>query len=443
MKGASAQPTSCSASVPTQRRGVRFAACGSGAVAFTHWARLVIVALVAVVSLVWSRDAHAYAWMIQKGFAECGSCHVDPSGGELLTHMGRVQSETTMSTYWHEGEPRVSDQAKLAFFADEPDMLRLGGSFRYMGIYTMHPPEAVAAAEEAGDPLDPLNHFPMQADVYGALDLGKVQVAASFGVGRVTSNTSHFRAAQVTSADTVGDLALISRWHWLGIELSDDMLMRVGRMNLPFGIRTSEHVLMARVATNTDRESDQQHGVSFAQSTGPWRYELMFSLGNFQIAPDDYRERGYSGTFEYLVDQDLALGMSSSILTSGRSIVTGSQERTIRHGHGVTARWVPFHPTTLLVEADVIKRTGSTLGYTGFVTADVEAFQGLHLAATAEWMSEGKPEGGVAAKGAGQPRLGYWLTAHWLLYTHLDLRADLRIQDDANTAILAQLHLYL
>src|SRR5690606_19433962 len=117
------------------------------------------------------------------------------------------------------------------------------------------------------------------------------------------------------------------------IELGEDVLMRIGRINLPFGIRTSEHVLWAREATQTDREADQQHGVSFAQSTGPWRYELMFSLGNFQVSPDDYRERGYSGTFEYLVNPELALGMSSSILASGRDRVTDRQERTIRHGH--------------------------------------------------------------------------------------------------------------
>src|SRR5690606_10207306 len=238
----------------------------------------------------WSTNASAYAWMIQKGFAECGSCHVDPSGGELLTHMGRVQSEVSMSTYWHGDVPRVSEQSKLGFVLDEPDDLRLGGSLRYMGIYNLD------AAE------DPLSHFPMQMDVYGVADLGKIQIGASVGVASVS--TPHVQAAQVTGGQD-GDRVLISRWHWLGIELSEDMLMRIGRLNLPFGIRTSEHVLWAREATQTDRESDQQHGVSFAQSTGPWRYELMFSLGNFQVSPDDYRERGYSGTFEYLVDPDL------------------------------------------------------------------------------------------------------------------------------------------
>ena len=169
----------------------------------------------------WSTNASAYAWMIQKGFAECGSCHVDPSGGELLTHMGRVQSEVSMSTYWHGDVPRVSEQSKLGFVLDEPDDLRLGGSLRYMGIYTLHSEEAKQAAEATGDPLDPLSHFPMQMDVYGVADLGRIQIGASVGVASVSP--PHVQAAQVTSGQ---DRVLISRWHWLGIELSDDMLMR-------------------------------------------------------------------------------------------------------------------------------------------------------------------------------------------------------------------------
>src|SRR5690606_16826245 len=141
-----------------------------------------------------------------------------------------VQSEVSMSTYWPEGAPRVSDRSKLAFGLDEPDELRLGGSFRYMGIYTLHSAEAKQAAEEAGEPLDPLSHFPMQVDLYGVADFGKIQVGASVGVAKVTP--PHAQAAQVTTGARE-DTVIISRWHWLGIELGEDVLMRIGRLNLP------------------------------------------------------------------------------------------------------------------------------------------------------------------------------------------------------------------
>ena len=44
-----------------------------------------------------SGRADAYAWMIKHGFSKCGSCHTDPSGGETLTKLGRIQSEYLLS----------------------------------------------------------------------------------------------------------------------------------------------------------------------------------------------------------------------------------------------------------------------------------------------------------------------------------------------------------
>lgn len=404
---------------------------------FEFLLRLVLVGF-ALVGASWSRDAHAYAWMIRQGQAKCGNCHVDPSGGELLTHMGRVMGESDMSTQW--GEDGVTDKSKLLFGLDEPNNVRLGGSFRWMNIY------------DTGAKEDAFKTFPMQMDVYGAADFGWLQVGASLGLGRVSRAAAHSSAAQVTKVtfkDTddadARKYTLLSRWHWLGFELSDTMLLRVGRMNLPFGLRTSEHTLWVRESTKTDRESDQQHGIALADSTGPWRYEMMFSLGNFQIGPDDYRERGYAGQFEYLVKPNLGLGVSSSILVSGKSLVTGSQERTIRHNHGVTARWVPIDPATVLLEADVIKNTDYTLGYAGFLTADYATpLQGLHIAATGEWKNTGKPEGGSKGElGAGKPVLGGWLTAHWLFYTHFDFRLDVVKRYAAETQVWGQIHMYL
>jgi hypothetical protein len=403
--------------------------------------QLVALATTLLISA-WSKDARAYAWMINQGYAKCGSCHVEPGGGELLTHMGRVFSETNMSTSW--SDSAASDLSKFAFGLSEPDSVRLGGSFR--GMRTQPLGEGDSAI------------FPMQADVYGAADFGAIQLGVSLGVAGVNGGSPHNRAAQITrieDADFLDDegepqraMAVLSRWHWLGIEISDTMLLRLGRLNLPFGIRTSEHTLWVRESTATDRESDQQHGISLAHSGGAWRYEFMLSLGNFQIGPDDFRERGYSGTFEYLVDSDLALGVSSSILRAGKSRVTGAQEATLRHAHGITARWVPWGPATVLVEADMIKRTGAGLGYSGFLTADFAVIQGLHLAASGEWLSTGKPEGGTAIAGAGKPRLGYWLTAHWLFFTHMDARVDLLMREnpvskELDKQILTQLHLYL
>jgi hypothetical protein len=30
------------------------------------------------------KPAHAYSWMIKRGYPSCPACHADPSGGELI-----------------------------------------------------------------------------------------------------------------------------------------------------------------------------------------------------------------------------------------------------------------------------------------------------------------------------------------------------------------------
>src|SRR5690606_27784727 len=124
----------------------------------------------------------------------------------------------------------------------------------------------------------------------------------------------HARAAQVTHGQ--GDqYNLLSRTHWLGFDLgaNDEYLLRLGRMNLPFGVRIPEHTMWAREATRTDRESDQQHGIALAYTGDTFRMEAMGIAGNFQINPDKYRERGYSLYFEYFPTPYVALGASSML----------------------------------------------------------------------------------------------------------------------------------
>src|SRR5687768_6787022 len=45
-----------------------------------------------------SSRAQAYTWMVKHGYANCGACHADPSGGELLTVYGRAMSEAFLSS---------------------------------------------------------------------------------------------------------------------------------------------------------------------------------------------------------------------------------------------------------------------------------------------------------------------------------------------------------
>jgi hypothetical protein len=231
--------------------------------------------------------------MIRHGHAQCASCHEDPMGGETLSGFGRAMGDTLLPTQWGQADA-PSAKGQLLFGLEEPRALRLGGSIRYMTALYQAPRDGADGK---------FTSFPMQGDVYGQLRVGPVRVGGSLGVARVPLGSPHAQAAQITS-NTEGErpMNLLSRSHWIGYDVSDRVLVRAGRLNLPFGIRLPEHVLWVRDATRTDRESDQQHGVAVAYHEGKLRGEVMAIAGNYQLRPDDFRERGYSLSAEYVLD---------------------------------------------------------------------------------------------------------------------------------------------
>ena len=386
-----------------------------------------------------SGSAHAYVWMIRHGYAECGGCHVDPMGGETLTGMGRVMGQTLIASDF--GGKSPSNSAMFLYGVQEPDDVRLGGSFRALSIYQAN----------TNNP----RVFPMQMDVYGAVSAGSFVLGASVGVSRASERYEHSSKAKLFGTIKDGSLIAVSRNHWLGYKLTDDLMVRAGRINLPFGIRTPDHTMWARAETGTDRESDQQHGLSIVYSSGRFRGELLGTPGNFQV-PAEYLTYGYSGYLEYSIDTDLAVGVSSLLLNARRELLAvddfvEGQRSILRQAHGLTARYVPFKELVLLAEAEVLKRTGSSLGYVGFATADLEPLRGLHLALTGEFLNRGELNAEsiadqsreVEGPGRGDTRYGLWSTINWFLLPHLDLRVDLVVRERRPTVLQTQLHFYL
>jgi hypothetical protein len=370
--------------------------------------------------------AHAYAWMIRHGFAECGGCHVDPMGGETLTGMGRVTGERLLAQPWSSGPP--TELAEFAFGVQEPDDVRFGGSLRGMLTSDRDTKRTVA--------------FPMQADLYGAAFFERFTLGLSLGVSRASDRYEH-----ASKAKLIGDVAdegvlLVSRNHWLGYSLSDDLMLRAGRMNLPFGIRGPEHTAWVRSETLTDRESDQLHGVSAVYSGGPLRGELMAAIGNLQVGDAAFQWRGYSAYLEWLVLRRLAVGASSMLLGAPREVDIDRGSVT-RQAHGLTLRYVPWTPVVVLAEANVLKNTRAAVGYVGMLTVDIEPIQGLHIAGSYERLDRGRVDDKVAHPGDGESRAGKWLTLNWFFGPHLDARVDYVKRDTRADMVQAQLHLYL
>ena len=394
--------------------------------------RAFLASIVLCVGLFGSRSARAYPWMIKHGLSSCGACHTDPSGGETLTGMGRAESERLLS--WG-GDAVMEPGDRMGFLfgaVEEPDGVRLGGSYRHMLLYTA-PVERVPSS---------LRQFPMQVDLYGSGDFGPFVVSASLGVAKGIEGSAHVRPAQLNREDGKG-LILLSRNHYVGLWLQEHTLLRLGRLNLPFGVRIPEHVMWAREATHTDRESDQQHGAALSYARGRVRTELMLVFGNFQINPDQFRERGVVASYEYLVTPTAALG-GSALLTRADVDRLTLVEDAIRYAYGINGRLGLSRKLSALGEMDVLKEPDRQLGYTGFLQTDYEAVRGLHFMLTGEALDLGLLDraGAVAIRGAGAARYGAWLSVDWFFATHFEFRVDAVMRQDDVFNGQAQLHVY-
>jgi hypothetical protein len=440
-----------------------------------------LAAAFAALVLAWTTDAQAYPWMIRHGYFGCTTCHADPSGGELLTPYGRAQGDLLLRARY--GSDTVSAQASEtkgsssdfdsfdSFDSDDsaskapaekpkprappaasddeagpspsagflwglvnpPEWLWLGGSYRHAFLYQRKQ----------------FRTFPMQLDLFGELRFGRVRAGGSLGGARVPAGSPYARAAQITP-NQGNDWNLISRTHWLGVDIGAEreVTVRAGRLNLPFGVRIPEHIMWVRSTTHTDRESAQQHGVAVAWNAGQVRGEIMGIAGNYQIRPDEYRERGYSGFAEILVADGLALGASSKFTIAQADRYTLVHAQTAQGAHGPFARVRIAEPVVLLTEADVLDTGRRQLGYVGYLALDFEPVQGLHFGASGEVLDQGYADATRQAKlprsaGDGKPRFGGWGTIDWFFLPDLELRLDAIARQSSDVWWLAQLHAYL
>ncbi|MBN1209692.1 MAG: hypothetical protein JXB05_32890 [Myxococcaceae bacterium] len=370
--------------------------------------------------------AEAYPWMIRHGYSSCATCHVDPSGGGMLTPYGRAQSEVLVAAPNGKRVEAGEVSPSTGFFfggLSMPEWLNLAMSFRG-GALINHAggTTAVRPVQMASDLRAQVSHGPLQA------------------VGTLGFAIKRARSAALTSRE---ENNLVAREYWVGFSSPEkSLLVRAGRMNLPFGLRNPEHTSWVRQATRTDTNDQQQHGLALAYTGERLRGEVMAIAGNFQIHPDMYRERGYSGFLEWAAAPQATVGLSSLVTWARYDMVSG-EPSTVRQAHGLFGRWAPTGPLALLAEVDVLtqhSRGGPTaLGYAGMLQADLEVTRGVHLITTGEVLERKEGRG-----------LGAGLGAAFFLAPQLEVRVDgiVRRMPAAQAAplvysLLTQLHVSL
>ena len=384
--------------------------------------------LVGVTILTFAPRASAYPWMIRHGYTGCMPCHTDPSGAGPLTPYGRAQGELLLAARY--GAPSDEASRTAGFLWGEvqpPEELRLGGDLREAWL---------DARADRGPGMR--RFLTMRADLYADVKIGRLRAEGSIGY----APRGAFGAALSSSpTDNV-----VSRDHWLGVELDDDgaWLLRAGRIALPFGVRSVEHTLWVRALTRTDGNDAQLHGIALSFARGPVRGEVMGIAGNLQLHPDDFRERGYSAFVEVALAPNAAVGASSLFTRARRDV--NARVTSYRQAHGVFARYSPVPSLVFLVEADLhyqsLTWNGHRGGYAAFLQGDWEPRQGLHLVLTGE-----AKNGGSAGE---PPSFGGWASAVWFFLPHFDVRVDEVVQrlggasqDTTTYSLLAQLHAYL
>jgi len=401
---------------------------------FTAWA---VVAALGV-----SATASAYPFMIRRDYVACSMCHADPSGGALLTAYGRATGELLLRSQY--GAPADRDPGKLGNFMfgafDLPENVLLGADVR--GMYMNSGPVGGDSTSRA---------FPMQLDAIAQVSFWRIRGNGSIGYGQSNRTEPITLVHFDPNAQPAPGPQLVSRHNWLGIDLGEDKqwLLRAGRMNLPFGLRSIEHTQWVRSETRTDTNIAQQHGIALAYTSAGLRGEVMAIAGNLVLRPADYRELGYSGYVEYAPVTQFALGVSSLITHANLDVSTGAP--MWRHAHGLFARWSPTRMLVLSTEQDLTlfsqPATVNLWGLASLLVVDFEPYQGLHLLATGEARSRGIGYYDTSFAG--------WGSLAWFFAPHADIRGDViwsQIPDNISApatvtnrslTFLVQLHFFL
>lgn len=406
----------------TMPRGTRFARV------FRGKSRLIWHACLLALSVTFFPSrAHAYAWMIRHGYTQCAQCHVDPSGAGPMTEYGRAMAEQLLRTrYWFDKPDDAGSTPKLEL--GDSELAQLGGDLRVLSLHTK-----IEQTKLRHDLIW------MQADLDASIQKGRFVASGSLGYAP--------RGALGAALTRGTDSNLVSRQHWVGYWLDDDQawLLRAGRMNVPFGIRNIEHTLWARAYTRANIDDQQQYGVSCSFLSDRFHAELLGILGNFQLRPDAFRERGYSLQAELFPMPTLGVGVSSRITHVELDTLLLREEW--RHAHGVFTRWLtPWQPLVILSEWDYVLESPKyqlrRKGVVGYAQADIEATQGVHFILTGEASNVGVLDPPVS--------YGGWLSYAWFFAPHADIRLDNVFQSIGSSggrtsaiSFLLQAHLYL
>ncbi len=421
---------------------------------------LVMMASTFACVLLVARPARAFPWVIREGYTGCNTCHADPSGAGILTQYGRGMEEVVIRMpYKKDADP--GKIGNFMFGVELPEQLLLQTDVRNLFMALI--PNGGAAQYQ---------DIVMQLDQSAQLKVGRFRLNGSIGYSPPSSTNGNFTftggGLGATLTDAPGSAgALLARQYWMGVDIGKDeeFLLRVGRMNVPYGIRFIEHPYMVRSVTRTDINTSQQHGVSLSYSGEKFRMEIMGIAGNYAIHGepnwDAPHERGASGYMEWMPSNKVALGLSA--LATYADLARTDLDPSLnadhigRYAYAIHTRISPVKALVLLAEVDALVnsqpftngKANNHFGMAGVLQADLEVYQGVHVVTSGEFFNG---HIGEANNIYNTTTAAVWGGVWWFFAPHLDMRLDATYSSGTapgasptyqGTSLLAQIHGYL
>ena len=359
--------------------------------------------------------------MVRKGYTQCATCHVSPSGGGLLTEYGRALSQEALSRgqFFFEraleavGATEKDDrsrEAEAAFFYGTialPKGLNLGGDLRLLQTF-VDSPSAVSG-----------RFIPMQADLEAAYKTGRLTLLAAGG--RRETGTAATSFSQV----------ILSRRHWVSVDLgpqekAEAVQVRAGRFFPAFGVMDPDHTLVTR------------RGLGFDQERETYNLEasVLGELGQVSLAAVGGRFNS-SGAF----DTSTAAVVAQAVLALGTSYRVGldgyvTQTRLITGAHAILGFTPEFFAWT---QADLIRGSAGTLGWVEATQLGWEFARGIQLYARQEYLRDPDLAAAFFSE-AYTLGLKYYPRTHWEFLFGAQKARDRVVPTAFDTVLTAQLH---
>ena len=246
----------------------------------------------------------AFPENVRHGYSNCGSCHVNPTGGGVLSEYGRRSSEDFMFAH---SEPNEADFANGLIKVPQP--LLIGGDVRFLSLY-----------RDNGVTRSKLG-FPMQADVEVAAKITEaLTLDASLGIYDSEGGARRFYAL---------------------FQPNEAFYTKVGKFFPAYGILMPDHAIGVRKEL---KFNEGQEGINAEFGYVQEHFEIIADLlsgrGGEEVSSLD---RGLSLRFAY------NLGASHQIGING---LRGQSEVWQRNLVGVFALLGLSEKLYLLLEAD-------------------------------------------------------------------------------------------